>query len=152
MGGVGVNTEFIVILVGVFVVALSWLLLRFGKVLARWALAFGALAAVVIVALALLSQASTSREAAKVATVASTGQAVTIVVSGLVIGGLLAALLAALAVIGWLALRLRLVESGKLLPPKRRQLPGYEPVVYIVQSNEPVSWEVDQWENGDWQF
>ena len=102
------NTELIVILVGAFVVALSWLLLRFGKVLARWALAFGTLAAVVIVALALLSQASAGREAAKAAMVASTGQSVTTVVSGLVIGGLLVALLAALAVIGWLALRLRL--------------------------------------------
>ncbi len=48
------SIEFYVILIGVSVVALAWLLLRFGKIIARWALIFGVLAAVIVLVLAVV--------------------------------------------------------------------------------------------------
>lgn len=153
------SAELIVILAGAGVVVLSWLLLRFGRIIARWTLAFGALAAVIVVGLALLENARTTRTAVKVAAVAGAGAAGTSALA--VVLALL--LVASLAVVCWLAWRLKLVEGGevRLLPKrKRRRLhPQSEPVVYYILEADDVEetvgldlWEVDKWTHDDWQF
>jgi hypothetical protein len=111
------SATILVILSGVAVTALAWLLLRFGKTLARWALVFGVLAAVIILGLALLENARATRRAVTVATVASAGAAG---VSGLavILSGML---LAAVGVIGYLALRLRAAEGWTLLSRRKRR-------------------------------
>jgi len=98
--------EFYVILVGVGVVALAWLLLRFGKIIARWALILGVLAAVIALGLAALEHARATRTAVKAATVAGAGAA------GMsVLAVILAVLLAcAVGVAGYFWLRVRRLE------------------------------------------
>ena len=98
--------EFYVILVGVGVVALAWLLLRFGKIIARWALIFGVLVAVIAFGLAALEHARATRTAVKAATVAGAGAAG---MSALAV--VLAVLLAcAVGVAGYFWLRVRRLE------------------------------------------
>jgi hypothetical protein len=98
--------EFYVILVGVGVVALAWLLLRFGKIIARWTLILGVLAAVIALGLAALEHARATRTAVKAATVAGAGAA------GMsVLAVILAILLAcAVGVAGYFWLRVRRLE------------------------------------------
>jgi len=137
VNGGSMNVTLLVILLGAFVVALAWFLLKFGKVLARWALILGVLAAVIILGLALLENARATRRAVTAATVASAGAAG---VSGLalILGGML---LAAVGVIGYLALRLRAAEGWTLLPRRKRRrerLPETEPVVYVVEEEDSV--------------
>lgn len=67
--------EFYVILIGVGVVALAWLLLRFGKIIARWTLILGMLAAVIALGLAALEHARATKTAVKAVAVASAGAA-----------------------------------------------------------------------------
>ena len=71
----GLPVELYVILAGVALVALCWLLLRFGKIIARWTLVFGVLVAMILIALTLLEHARATRTAVQVATVASAGAA-----------------------------------------------------------------------------
>jgi len=98
--------EFYVILGGVGVVALAWLLLRFGKIMARWALILGVLAAVIALGLAALEHARATRAAVKAATVAGAGAAG---MSALAV--ILAVLLAcAVGVAGYFWLRVRRLE------------------------------------------
>ncbi len=131
--------EIYVVLAGIAVVALAWFLLRFGKIIARWALVFGALAAVIIVGLALLENARATRTAVKVATVAGAGAAGA---SALAIF-LALMLAAALGVIVWLAVRLKLAGRRELprfpaKKKKRRQLPlppPPEPVIYVLEND-----------------
>jgi hypothetical protein len=78
------STEIIIILGGIGVAVLGILILSLGKKLARFLIIAGGLAAVVVFALAMLAQASASRQAAQAATeaaraaeVASVGQTAT---------------------------------------------------------------------------
>ena len=137
------DVTLLVILIGVFVVALAWFLLRFGKALARAALVAGVLVAVIVVALAFLQNARATRQVATTATaasvgqtVASTGQTVTVIVASLVIGFLVFALLAAVAVIGFLVVREKL--NQRRLPRRKmgRQDAGGPPQVIYVAEDE----------------
>jgi hypothetical protein len=146
-GGGKVRTELIVILCGVGAVALLWLALRFGRHIARALLVGGILAVVVVVALALLSQAGAARQAAQAATVAATGQAAVSVVSAFCMGGLSAVVVAALSTAGlfwlrWARLRWLVGQNEAFIAQlkrqrlRRRALPHSETtpeVSYIVE-------------------
>lgn len=130
------NTELFVILIGAGIVALAWFLLKFGKVLARWVLVFGVLAAVIILGLALLENARATRQAVKVAAMASAGavgaSGVAFLLSGM--------LLAALGVVGYFALRVRTAEGRPWLPKRKqrkRRLPS-EPMLYTVEESDVI--------------
>jgi len=135
-------------LIGAGILALAWFLLKFGKVLARAALVAGVLGLGIILALGILQNAVTARKAVTVATVAGAGAAGASGVAFLLAG----MLLAALVVVGYLALRLRASERGEALhfPPKRKQKRLDGPVVYIVET-EPDETEVI-WTGDDWRF
>jgi hypothetical protein len=129
----------IVILGGIGAVALLWLLLRFGRQVARAALVVGILAVVVIGALAFLSQASATREAAsatrqvaRAATVAASGQ----VVVAFCFGAMGAMTLGALGFAGFWWVRFRLLaQRHKQRPRRQRALPERKApdVVYIAE-------------------
>ena len=126
------GTELLVILLGAFVVALAWFLLKFGKTLARVALVASGLALAIILALALLQTATTAKRAVTVATVASTGAAgvsgVALLLSGL--------LVASVGVIGYLIVKMKLVERGTLLLKRKRRrelLAEPQQVVYRIE-------------------
>jgi len=145
------STELTVILLGAGVVALAWFLLKFGQTLARWALIFGVLAAVIILGLALWENARATRKAVTVATVASAGAAGASGVAVL-LGGML---VAALGAVGYLALRLRVAEGRPLLPrrkPRKRRLsdglPDNEPVIYAVEESDGV--DLSDLDLSDW--
>ena len=114
------------------------LLLRFGKILAKWLLIFGGLAVAGVFGLALLFQATATRQAVQAATVAT----------GASFGGgiLFGLLLAAAAIAGYFCVRWRLTEHQRLGPHSwgwiagpnarwRRHRPPEQsqPVVYIVE-------------------
>jgi hypothetical protein len=126
------STELLVILLGAFVVALAWFLLKFGKVSARAALVAGVLALAIILALGILQNAVTARKAVTVATVTGAGAAGASGVA-MLLGGML---VAALGAVGYLVIRLRAAEGRPLLPQrkrreKRRRLPSESaPIVY----------------------
>jgi hypothetical protein len=118
---------------------LAWFLLRFGKIVARWALIFGVLAAVIVVGLRLLENARATRAAVKAATVAGASAAGVSALAFLL--GLM--LLASFGVIVWLAIRLKLAgrEGALRLPPRREQQqpqlpPQPEPVIYYVPADD----------------
>jgi hypothetical protein len=129
----------IVILGGIGAVALLWLLLRFGRHIARAALVVGILAAVIIGALALLSQASATREAAsatrqvaRAATVAASGQ----VVVAFCFGAMGAVTLGALGCAGFWWVRFRLLaQRHKQRPRRQRALSQKDApeIVYIAE-------------------
>ncbi len=151
--------EVYVILAGVAVVAVAWLLLRFGKIIARWALIFGGLAAVIIVGLALLSQSTANKEVARTATMAVEAATVTgaglsisavvgVLASAFCVGVLGVALLFAFGGVGYLWIRWRLAEQQKQrgqpgsglvreqppLPSPQQLSPPPEPVIYVLES------------------
>lgn len=141
--------EFYIILAGVGVAVLAWLLLRFGKTIARWILIFGVLAAVIILGLALLAHAQSTQTAVRAATVVGAGAAG---VSALAVI-LTLMLLAATGIIGWLAVRLKVTEGkrGHSLSPrsKRRQLsqnPESEPTLFVLESEaEEDTVDLSRW-------
>jgi hypothetical protein len=141
--------EIYVVLAGIAVVALAWFLLRFGKTVARWALAFGGLAAVLIAGLGWLENARATRAAVRAATVAGAGASALAVLLALM-------LLMSAGVVVWLAVRLKLAERGGALrlPPRRKkqrqqQLPPQpEPVIYYVLENDAE--DVDALDLADW--
>jgi len=141
-----------IVLIGAGILALAWFLLKFGKVLARAALVAGVLGLGIILALGLLENTRATRTAVKVATVAGAGAAGASGVAFL-LGGML---LVALGAVGYLAVRVKLLERGTLLPKQKRRerLPDAGRVVYIVKArdeSEPV-WEVNEWLSDDWQL
>jgi hypothetical protein len=91
------------------------LLLRFGKIVARYAIILGALAVVGVFGLALLEHSRATRQAVQAATVASAGAAGASVVA-LILAMLL---LAAVGGAGYFYLRWRLVERSGLRPAPR---------------------------------
>jgi chromate transport protein ChrA len=129
--------EFYIILAGAGVVVLAWLLLRFGKIIARWVLIFGVLAAVIILGLVLLAHAQATQTAVRAATVAGAGAAG---ISAMAVI-LTLMLLTAAGIIGWLAVRLKVAEgkSEHSLPPrpKRQRFapkPEPEPMIFVLES------------------
>jgi len=166
------SNELLVILLGAFVVALAWFLLKFGKVLARAALVAGVIVLAIILSLALLQNATsdtssackncknyhlvvgalqnatTAKRAVTVATVAGAGAAG---VSGVAVllGGLL---VAALGAVGYLAVKVKLLERGglPLLPrrKKRQETSSVERVVYLQrdeQDADTVDLDLSEW-------
>lgn len=142
------SNELLVILLGAGVVAAAWFLLKFGKVLARAALVAGVVALAIILSLALLQNATTAKRAVTVATVAGAGAAG---VSGVAVllGGLL---VAALGAVGYLAVKVKLLERGglPLLPrrKKRQETSSVERVVYLQrdeQDADTVDLDLSEW-------
>ena len=158
------SVEIYVVLAGIAVVALAWFLLRFGKIIARWALVFGGLAAVIIVGLALLSQTEANKEVARTATMAveaatvtgaglSIGAVISVIASTFCVGGLGVALLLALGGAGYLWVRWRLAEhktqtqlsTQRRLPSasnetedrwkRQHSPPQTEPVIYVLNGD-----------------
>lgn len=146
------------ILGGAAVVLIAWLLLRFSKIIARALLIAAVLTIVIIISFALLTQASANRQIAEAAKTTSLGLSLSL----LIIGALVIALLAALGVVGYLWLRLRLTERhphdtwqpGPNALWRRKQTPlppaaQPPPVVYLVepQPTEAVQegWGFEEW-------
>ena len=152
----GLPIELVVILCGIGAVALGWLLLRFGKVLARVALVAGGLTLALIVGAALLTQASATKEAATAAKVASAGQATTSVGAMLCAGSLGTLALAGASAAGVFYVRWKLTDrrQSRLEDAPAARLPSYRrprrreqrppEVVYIVEETEPVD-DLDLW-------
>ena len=142
------RTELIVIFCGIGAVALLWLVLRFGRHIARAVLVGGILAVGVIVALALLSQAGAAGQAAKAATVVASGQ----VIMAFCFGAMGAVTVGALGLAGYWWVRFRLLVQHHVQRPRRqRALPEHKTpdVVYIVEDGpEALSLEdidLSQW-------
>jgi len=142
------SNELLVILLVAGVGAAAWFLLKFGKVLARAALVAGVVALAIILSLALLQNATTAKRAVTVATVAGAGAAG---VSGVAVllGGLL---VAALGAVGYLAVKVKLLERGglPLLPrrKKRQETSSVERVVYLQrdeQDADTVDLDLSEW-------
>jgi O-antigen/teichoic acid export membrane protein len=131
----------LVILIVSMVAALLWLVLRFGRQIARAVLVLGILILGILTALALLSQASAARQAAKAATVAVSGQAVSSVMTAFCLGGLTAALVSAMGAAGVFWIRWQLAEHNRQRLRRRTRpkvLPHTNPpeVVYIVEDED----------------
>ncbi len=127
------NTELLIILVGIATVALLWLLLKFGRQIARVLLIAGVLVLALMLAAALLEQASATRKVATVATVASVGAA------GASIGMVVLALvtLTSVGAGGYFWIRWKLAERRRerLAPRRERRLPDPQ---------QPVTWYVEE--------
>jgi len=146
----GLPVELYVILVSVALVALCWLLLRFGKIIARWMFMFGALVAMILIALTLLEHARATRTAVQAATVAGAGAVGASV--GVAILSLM--LLVSLVVICWLVVRLKSTERDRmcLLPQwkRRRRLPKPEPGMYYIVEDGDVDIAVEDLSQWGW--
>jgi len=121
--------EAMIVLIGAAIVALLWLAIRFGKRIARTVLLLCILAGAVILALAMLSQAGASRQAAKAATeamsavrVVAVGQSVGTVITILTLGAMGMVTVGALGAAGvfWLRWRLALYSGRAKLSEQRR--------------------------------
>ena len=128
---------------GAAMVILLWLAVRFGRQVARAVLIGGILALGILTALALLSQASAARQAAKAATVAASGQMVSSVVTAFCLGGLTAALVGAMGAAGVFWIRWQLAERNRRQLRQRtrpRVLPHTDPpeVVYILEDEDEL--------------
>lgn len=152
-------------------------LVKFGRAIGRFVLALAGIVALALVALAILAQgaanyqtAKAAQETAQAVKVSSVGQTLAL----LVLGGLVVALVLALGVAGFFALRWQLAERkaqgwipgpwalwGRRRP--RRLTEQGPPVVYVVQDPQAVGglapmgdgWgfdEVDEWTSDGWQF
>ena len=134
--------EAIVILCGIGVVAAGWLLLRFGRAIARVALVGGVLAMAIIVGLVMLGQATATKETAQAVQIASAGQATTSAGAMLCAGALGTLTMGSLALAGVFYIRLRLTEDThrRRLPRReqRPELPGAAPLHYVVEEREPM--------------
>jgi hypothetical protein len=143
------KTEYIVILAGIGLVALLWLLLRFGKAIARAALVGGLLLAGGALTFAALSQAEAHRRTAQAALVAVEGQTAATFTSGLLVGVLAVVVVGALAGGGYLAVRWQLAERRlRALPQQRRRpLPAGDPpeIVYIDDGVDLTGLDLSQW-------
>jgi hypothetical protein len=138
----------LVILIVSMVVALLWLVLRFGRQIARAVLVLGILILGILTALALLSQAGAARQAAKAATVVASGQ----VIMAFCSGAMGAVTVGALGLAGYWWVRFRLLAQHHMQRPSRqRALPEHKTpdVVYIVEDrSEALSLEdidLSQW-------
>jgi hypothetical protein len=151
----------LVVLAGVGIVVLAWLLLRFGRTIAKAALVAAGLALAVIVALAVLNQATASRQAAQAATVAATGQTVSsagntvaLVVGALCVGTLGTVTAGALAVAGVLYYRQRLEEQRRTALPRRRrrelQEPTSQPIVWVADVQDQGAVDLSQVDPSEW--
>ena len=129
------NTENLVILCGIGIVALLWLALRFGRVIARALLIAGGIVLAGIVALSGLVSSLASFQTARTAQTAIRATSITSGLAGVVIGGLVVVSLGAVGVAGFFYLKWKLAEHQKQLPQRRRRaLPQREPeIVYIVE-------------------
>lgn len=137
------SVELWVILSGIGAVVLLWLLLRFGRQIARAVIVVGILAVGVIVALALLAQASASRQAAQAATIAATGQAATSLVLAMGIGALAVVAVGGLGGAGVFWVRWKLAEQRRerIASRQRRVLPEPAPdppASYVVEDEDIV--------------
>ena len=141
--------ELVAILIGIALLILLLLALRFGRAIAAGVLTLGILAVAVLGTGALFTQASANRETAKaaveaaqVAKAASVGQSVSTVILALVVGALGTATMGATGAAGVFWLRWRLAERRRaMLPESRKQgalpeaaHPGQ--VIYVVQDAE----------------
>jgi hypothetical protein len=156
--------QLIVIGVGLAVVVLTWLVLRFGRQIARALFVGGILVAVALGAGALLIQAAANRataqaalEAAKVAKSASVGQSISTVMMALVLGVLGTVAAGALGAAGFFALRWKLEQRKRqaaALPGQRhRRLPSEaQPgqVIYIVDEADPLPIDARTLEDWGW--
>ena len=144
-------------------VAVAWVLVRWGKAIVRLLLLLAGLAVVGLAALAMTRQATATLEVARVAEVAAVGQTVSSAGTFLVLGALVVVVILALLAVGYFWLRWKLAEaraSGRLQPTisrshrRRQQLP--QPVVYVLEQDLddliPVpsgewagNWEDDGW-------
>jgi hypothetical protein len=158
--------EAMIVLIGAPIVALLWLAIRFGKRIARTVLHLCILAGAIILAVAMLSQAGASRQAAKAATeamstvrIATVGQSIGTVITIFALGSMGMVTAGALGAAGvfWLRWRLALYSGraglseqrrtvldrtvqGRQLPRRRRQrvLPYQDPLSFGTVLDRPV--------------
>ena len=140
----GLPIEILVILVGIALVIVLWLALRFGQTIARVVLVGGILVLGVLGALALAGQsaanyqtAQAATEAAKAAKSASVGLSVGAVVAALCIGGLGTLSVGAVGVAGFLYYRLQVEQRQEKRLPQRKQRRA------LPRQAEPVIWYAD---------
>ena len=138
----------LVILIVSMVAALLWLVLRFGRQIARAVLVLGILILGILTALALLSQAGAAGQAAKAATVVASGQ----VIMAFCFGAMGAVTVGALGLAGYWWVRFRLLVQHHVQRPRRqRALPEHKTpdVVYIVEDGSealpPDGIDLSQW-------
>lgn len=145
----GLPVVVLVMLGGIGLVVALWLLMRFGRTIARFLAGGAILIAVVLGVLALGGQsaanyqtARAATEAAQAAKTASTGLSMTAIASTLCIGGLGTMTLGAVATIGVLWWRLQMVErmqeQERTSTRARVQQPETDaPVVWVVGDGQP---------------
>ncbi|MCP4539202.1 MAG: hypothetical protein GY832_18855 [Chloroflexi bacterium] len=124
----------LLILLGIGIVALLWLAMRFGRTIGMVVLGLGLLVVAILGAAALATQAganlqtaTAAKEAVEAVKVASVGQSITFVLValgvGLAVGGMGVVTLSALGVTGWFAVRYQLAQRDNLRidgNPRRR--------------------------------
>jgi hypothetical protein len=134
-----VNVQLETVLIALGAIVILGVLAKFGRAIGRFVLALAGIVAVVVVALAILTQgaanfqtakaaqdaAQAAQDAAQAVKVSSVGQTLAIgAIAALVVGGLVVALIGTLGVAGYCALRWRLAERQRL---QRPDLSGWLP-------------------------
>lgn len=146
----GLPVAFFVVAGGIVVVLVSWLLMRFGRTIAKAVMALGALVIGGVIALSVLAQgaasfqtANAAKETARVAQKAATGNLLLVGMVGCAGGVALMAVAGALAFAGVMWYRAQQVERQvqPVALPKRRQrpqraLPEFERVVYVDSGDD----------------
>jgi len=152
----GLPIGFFVIAGGIILVLASWMLMRFGKVIARAVLAVAGLVIGLVIALAVLAQgaasfqtAQSTERVAKVAQTNATSNMVLVALAGCFGGIALLAVIVALGVAGVFWYKIRLAERAclptdkgreraRVVAPREQALPepGQQPVVWYVDSGQ----------------
>jgi len=137
----GLPVGFFVVAGGIILVLVSWLLMRFGRTIAKAVLTIAGLGIALVIALAVLAQgaasvqtATAAKETAQVAQTASTANLVLVGALGCFGGVAFLAVAGALGVAGYFWLKSRQVPKKQLTTPGHQALPDPQsaPVVWVV--------------------
>lgn len=143
----GLPIAFFVIAGGIIIVLASWVLMRFGRTIARALMTMGLLVIGLVIALAVLAQgtasvqtATAAKETAEVAKAATTGNLLLVGALGCVGGISFVAVIGALGIAGYFWFKSQRVERERtaIATPRQRALPEpqTEPVVYYMSSEQ----------------
>jgi hypothetical protein len=153
----GLPIEAVIVLLGIGIVVLLWLAMRFGRVIALFLAGAGILVAIVLgvgalgtQAAANLQTATVAREAVEAVKVQAVGQSITSVIValgvGLALGGMGIVTLGAVGVAGWAAVSYRLAErdNKRMLGERQRQrLPEGTQAGQVIYITDDVDAGVD---------
>ena len=156
----GLPVSFFVVAGGIILVLVAWVLMRFGKVIARAVLVVAGLVIGAIIALAVLAQgaasvqtATAAKETAQMAQTASTSNLILVGAVGCLSGVALVAVVGALAAAGYFWLKSRKVQdAGRMThrTPSALPEPQSAPVVWVVGDGQQDSVDLSKVDFSQW--